>query len=59
VVRALVAIEHSGKKSPADILFKYANLVANTLYALASLTNFIEGVEEVEFVSKSYPMPKK
>lgn len=59
VVRALVAIEHSGKKAPADILFKYANLVANTLYALASLTNFIEGVEEVEFVSKSYPMPKK
>ncbi|MGB1320952.1 MAG: ATP:cob(I)alamin adenosyltransferase [Vibrio gallaecicus] len=59
VVRALVMIEHSGKKSPAPILFKYSNLIANTLYALASLTNHLHQVEEVEFVSKSYSMPKK
>ena len=59
VVRALVSIEHhESKKSPDPILFKYANLVANTLYALASYTNRINEVEEVEFVSKSYSMPK-
>lgn len=59
VVRALVQIERSGKKSPAPILFKYANLLANTFYALASYTNHIRQVDEVEFVSKSYSMPKK
>lgn len=58
VVRALVKIEHHGKKSPAPILFKYANLLANTFYALASLTNQLNHVAEVEFVSKSYTMPK-
>ena len=59
VVRALVSIEHhQSKKLPDPILFKYANFVANTLYALASYTNHINEVEEVEFVSKSYSMPK-
>ncbi|NAX20503.1 ATP:cob(I)alamin adenosyltransferase [Vibrio sp. V39_P1S14PM300] len=58
VVRALVAVEHSGQKSPAPILFKYANLLANILYALASYTNRIHDVAETEFVSKSYAMPK-
>jgi len=58
-VRALVSIEHhESKKFPDPILFKYANLVANTLYALAFYTNHINEVEEVEFVSKSYSMPK-
>ncbi|MGF1695533.1 ATP:cob(I)alamin adenosyltransferase [Vibrio lamellibrachiae] len=58
VVRALVAIEHAGKKSPAPILFRYANLIANVMYTLASYTNFITDTQEVEFVSKSYSMPK-
>ncbi|USD43029.1 ATP:cob(I)alamin adenosyltransferase [Vibrio sp. SCSIO 43135] len=58
VVRALVAIEHAGKKSPVPILFRYANLVANVMYTLASYTNFITDTQEVEFVSKSYAMPK-
>lgn len=57
VVRALVAIEHAGKKSPAPILYRYANLMANVMYALASYTNWIHQVQETEFVSKSYPMP--
>lgn len=54
VVRALVAIEHSGRKSPAPILFRYANLLANIMYALASYTNRVHQVNEVEFVSRSY-----
>lgn len=54
VVRALVAIEHSGKRSPAPILFRYANLLANVMYALASYTNRVQQVQEVEFVSRSY-----
>lgn len=54
VVRALVAIEHSGKRSPAPILFRYANLIANVMYALASYTNRVQQVQEVEFVSRSY-----
>ncbi|MDC5820565.1 ATP:cob(I)alamin adenosyltransferase [Vibrio europaeus] len=53
-VRALVAVEHSGKKSPAPILFRYANLLANVMYTLASYTNLLHEVNEVEFVSRSY-----
>ncbi len=55
VTRALVAIEHSGKKSPDPVLFRYANLLANILFTLASYTNKQHEVEEVEFVSRSYP----
>lgn len=58
-VRALVAIEHAGKKQSAPILFRYANLLANVLYSLASYINHINQVEETEFVSRSYSMPKK
>ncbi|EHZ2655725.1 ATP:cob(I)alamin adenosyltransferase [Vibrio vulnificus] len=57
VVRALVAIEHAGKKSPEPILYRYANLIANVMYALASYTNAVYQVKETEFVSKSYSMP--
>ncbi|MEZ8104888.1 MULTISPECIES: ATP:cob(I)alamin adenosyltransferase [Vibrio] len=59
IVRALVKIEHTSSKSPDPILFKYANLLANTMYALASYTNQITKSPEVEFVSRSYSMPKK
>ncbi|WP_070972068.1 ATP:cob(I)alamin adenosyltransferase [Vibrio sonorensis] len=59
VVRALVAVEHAGKKNPAPILFRYANLLANVLYTLASYTNRVTHTREVEFVTKSYPMPKR
>ncbi|NVD08884.1 ATP:cob(I)alamin adenosyltransferase [Vibrio sp. JPW-9-11-11] len=54
IVRALVAVEHAGKKSPAPILFRYANLLANVMYALASYTNHVHSVQETEFVSRSY-----
>ena len=54
IVRALVAIEHSGKRSPDVVLFRYANLLANVMYALASYTNRVKHVQEVEFVSRSY-----
>jgi ATP:cob(I)alamin adenosyltransferase len=58
IVRALVAVEHSGKKSPDSCLFRYANLLANVMYTLASYTNYRLQVKEIEFVSKSYSMPK-
>ncbi|EPM6962655.1 ATP:cob(I)alamin adenosyltransferase [Vibrio alginolyticus] len=58
-VRALVAVEHTGKKQPAPILFRYANLLANVLYSLASYINHTHQVKETEFVSRSYAMPKK
>ncbi|POF56600.1 cobalamin adenosyltransferase, partial [Vibrio vulnificus] len=58
VVRALVMIEHSAKKSPEAVLFRYGNLLANVMYALASYTNQYYQVQETEFVSKSYSMPK-
>ncbi len=54
VVRALVAVQHSGKRTPDPILFRYANLIANVMYALASYTNRVQRVQEVEFVSRSY-----
>ncbi|MGR5133671.1 ATP:cob(I)alamin adenosyltransferase [Vibrio alfacsensis] len=59
IVRALVAVEHSGKKQPDPILFRYSNLVANVLYSLASYVNDFYLVAETEFVSRSYTMPKK
>ncbi|MDF5507234.1 ATP:cob(I)alamin adenosyltransferase, partial [Vibrio parahaemolyticus] len=58
-VRALVAVEHTGKKQPAPILFRYANLLANVLYSLASYINHAHQVKETEFVYRSYAMPKK
>lgn len=54
IVRALVMIEHSGKKSPDPILFRYSNLLANVMYTLASYINRLNKVSEVEFVSRSY-----
>ncbi len=54
IVRALVAVEHSGKRSPDAVLFRYANLLANVMYALASYTNRVKQVQEVEFVRRSY-----
>ncbi|MDW3189271.1 ATP:cob(I)alamin adenosyltransferase, partial [Vibrio sp. Vb0932] len=43
----------------APILFRYANLMANVIYSLASYINHVYQVEETEFVSRSYAMPKK
>ncbi|MDF2155139.1 ATP:cob(I)alamin adenosyltransferase [Vibrio sp. CAU 1672] len=59
VVRALVVIEHSGTRQPDPILFRYANLLANVLYSLASYVNHTQQVQETEFVSRSYTVVKK
>lgn len=59
-VRALVAVHQEGRRVPPDdILFRYANLITNVFYALASYTNMVHGVEETPFISKSYPMPEQ
>lgn len=43
-----------------EIVFDYAQLLANVLFVMAVYTNRKHGVEEIPFISKSYPTrPKK
>ncbi|MGE6370042.1 hypothetical protein ACQKDB_13025 [Planococcus kocurii] len=57
-VRALHKV--SLEKEIPNILFDYANLLANVLFTMAVYVNQHHGVEEIPFVSKSYPTrPKK
>lgn len=57
-VRALHKV--SLEREVPEILFDYANLLANVLFTMAVYVNQHHGVEEIPFVSKSYPTkPKK
>lgn len=56
-VRALHKV--SLEREVPEILFDYAQLLANVLFAMAVYVNKHHGVDEVQFVSKSYPMRKK
>ena len=57
-VRALHKV--SLERDVPEILFDYANLLANVLFTMAVYVNQHHGVEEIPFVSKSYPTrPKK
>lgn len=57
-VRALHKV--SMEREVPEILFDYAQLLANVLFAMAVYANRKHGVEEIPFVSKSYPTrPKK
>ncbi|WP_419957789.1 hypothetical protein [Psychrobacillus psychrotolerans] len=56
-VRALHKV--SLEREIPEILFDYAQLLANVLFAMAVYVNKHHGVEEIQFVSKSYPMRKK
>lgn len=52
-VRALHKV--SLEREIPEILFDYANLLANLLFTMAVYVNQQQGVEEIPFVSKSYP----
>lgn len=52
-VRALHKV--SLEREVPDILFNYTNLLANVLFYMAIYVNKDKGVEEIQFVSKSYP----
>lgn len=57
-VRALHKV--SLEREVPDILFDYAQLLANVLFVMAVYVNRKHGVEEIPFISKSYPTrPKK
>lgn len=57
-VRALHKV--SLEREVPEILFNYANLLANVLFTMAVYVNQHHDVEEIPFVSKSYPTrPKK
>lgn len=57
-VRALHKV--SLERDVPEILFDYANLLANVLFTMAVYVNQHHEVEEIPFVSKSYPTrPKK
>ncbi|MEC1375611.1 hypothetical protein P9D39_15020 [Heyndrickxia oleronia] len=53
-VRALHKV--SLEREVPDILFNYTNLLANVLFYMAVYVNKDKGVEEIQFVSKSYPI---
>lgn len=56
-VRALHKV--SLERDVPEILFDYANLLANVLFTMAVYVNQHHGVEEIPFISKSYPTKLK
>ncbi|MDQ0427347.1 ATP:cob(I)alamin adenosyltransferase [Planomicrobium stackebrandtii] len=56
-VRALHKV--SLEREVPELLFDYANLLANVLFTMAVYVNQYHGVEEIPFVSKSYPTRPK
>ncbi|WP_040287393.1 hypothetical protein [Sporosarcina koreensis] len=56
-VRALHKV--SLEREVSDILFDFAQLMANVLFVMAVYVNKAHGVDEIPFVSKSYPIRKK
>lgn len=53
-VRALHKV--SLEREVPEILFNYAHLLANVMFVMAVYVNQEHGVEEIPFVSKSYPI---
>ncbi|GKV69249.1 ATP:cob [Sporosarcina sp. NCCP-2716] len=56
-VRALHKV--SIERDVPEILFDFAQLMANVLFVMAVYTNKMHGVDEIPFISKSYPVRKK
>lgn len=56
-VRALHQV--SLEREVPKILFDYTHLLANVFFAMAVYTNKINGVEEIPFISKSYPRKRR
>lgn len=49
----------SEEKEVPEILFDYLGLLANVFFVMAVYTNKMHGMEEVPFISKSYPIKKR
>lgn len=56
-VRALHKL--SLEKEIPEILFDYTHLLANVLFLMAVYTNKQNGIREIPFISKSYPVRRK
>lgn len=56
-VRALHKV--SLEREVPEILFDYTQLLANVLFVIAVYVNKHHGIDEIQFVSKSYPMRKR
>ena len=56
-VRALHKV--STERDVPGILFDYLHLLANVLFALAVYVNKQHGIQEIPFISKSYPAKRK
>ncbi|MEK9198721.1 hypothetical protein SFC08_08190 [Lysinibacillus halotolerans] len=49
----------SEEREVPEILFNYLGLLANVFFVMAVYTNKMHGIEEVPFISKSYPNKKR
>ncbi|MBD3108716.1 hypothetical protein IEO70_10085 [Bacillus sp. AGMB 02131] len=49
----------SEEREVPEILFSYLGLIANVLFAMAVYVNQVNEIEEIPFISKSYPMKKR
>jgi len=49
----------SEERDVPEILFDYLGLLANVFFVMAVYTNMKNGIEEIPFISKSYPTMKK
>jgi len=49
----------SEERDVPEILFSFLGLLANVLFAMAVYINQVNGISEIPFESKSYPMKRK
>lgn len=49
----------SEERDVPEILFDYLGLLANVFFVMAVYVNQMSGHEEIEFITKSYPMKKR
>lgn len=58
VVRALVQVDKLTTKKIPETLPRFSNVLANYYFALTRVLNQDSGIEEPEYISINYPMPK-
>lgn len=58
IVRALVLVDKLTTKKIPETLPRFANVLANYYFVLTRVLNQEAGIEEPEYVSINYPMPK-
>ncbi|MDA9557650.1 ATP:cob(I)alamin adenosyltransferase [Vibrio sp.] len=58
VIRILVRVDEEGIEFP-DVIPRFSNVLVNYFFALTRYLNQLDGVEEPEFISKSYRKSSK